>query len=335
MSLVLKKGKKKIKTKNLVPYSIKNKEVKFENTLNFESIYIQEEKTLKYLEEENRITVVISTPKGTKTAGMFTVTPTDFLNNSDIYSEIEMQRVGLDRCPDKYANIYYKISLEKLRELDETELMNELAFDPTMSVVTDTEFSMLRSLTMSKAESVNLEVSQNFSEKGVDILSNLQKDGMEEILSSRRLEEKFKNGKVEYTDFDRTANISGILSTNIEDKRPMSSQRGGKDLNDFGFNPDKFGKVMKTSLTDLPQMELGGRTVSFGKRSGRHINAEEKLKELKIETFGSTNHTTAIAEDILRKSEERKRYLTGNLSIDKFDSMKSEGLSSEFFSKKS
>jgi len=54
MQIVLKKGKKKVKTETFKPYNLQKRLIEFGDCLKFESIYIKDKKTGKFLDEENK-----------------------------------------------------------------------------------------------------------------------------------------------------------------------------------------------------------------------------------------------------------------------------------------
>lgn len=148
MGVVFKKGKKKIPFTTEPMLDVKKYEARFEETIEFESIYFKSRTNGQWIKEESTITVVIMTPKKNKTAGVLKLSLTDFLNAGKQKSPAEV--VKLQRCPDKKARFYFAYQLVRQKELTEEELKNELTYDPNMSVLTDTmDFSMLTSLNMS------------------------------------------------------------------------------------------------------------------------------------------------------------------------------------------
>ena len=78
--IVIRKGKQKFESQSKIPLDNAKFEAKFNETIKFDSIYLKDMKTGKYLEEKNQVTIVIVTHKGNKTAGVFTLKPADFLN---------------------------------------------------------------------------------------------------------------------------------------------------------------------------------------------------------------------------------------------------------------
>lgn len=119
LMVFLKKGKKRIHSKAKIPLDKKKFEAKFNESMKFESIYIKDLTTNKYLEEKNRVTVLIHTHKGNKTGGVFDFIPTDFLNSGRTTSMREAAK--LIRCPDKKARFYFGVSFVRVAELDQEE----------------------------------------------------------------------------------------------------------------------------------------------------------------------------------------------------------------------
>jgi N-terminal C2 in EEIG1 and EHBP1 proteins len=105
MSVMYKKGKKKMPFLKEPELDIKKFEARFEETIEFESIYFKSMTTGKWIREENVITVVIMTPQKNKTAGVLNIALTDFLDAGKQKSPAEV--VKLDRCPDKKARFYF------------------------------------------------------------------------------------------------------------------------------------------------------------------------------------------------------------------------------------
>lgn len=120
LMVILRKGKKKIETNSRIALNTKKFEAKFNEPIKFESIYFKDIDRGEYIEEKNKVTVIIITHKGNKTAGVFELIPTDFLNNGKTSSMREA--AVLKKCPDKKARFYYGVSLMRKAELDEHQL---------------------------------------------------------------------------------------------------------------------------------------------------------------------------------------------------------------------
>ena len=144
MSILLKKGKKKIPCGKTNITDQKTSEVVFNSTAEFTSIYIKDLATKKYLEEVNKAVVIIKTRGKQKAAGVFKFRPTELLNNGKIFVDSIWEK--LERCPDKKAMVLYGAKLSRVRELDEQEFQEALKYDPNISVLSDFGFSMISTL---------------------------------------------------------------------------------------------------------------------------------------------------------------------------------------------
>ena len=120
MMVILKKGKKKLESRTKAQLDVKKFEAKFNESIKFESIYVKDLTTGRYLQEVNKVTIIIMTHKGNKTAGTFKLIPTDLLNSGKTSSMREA--TSLKRCPDKKARFYYGLSFTRLKELDAEDL---------------------------------------------------------------------------------------------------------------------------------------------------------------------------------------------------------------------
>ena len=171
--IVIRKGKQKFESQSKIPLDNAKFEAKFNETIKFDSIYLKDMKTGKYLEEKNQVTIVIVTHKGNKTAGVFTLKPADFLNQGKMASVREAS--PLQRCPDKKARCYYGLSFMRIKELTIEELQEEREQNPNITVVDDIDFTMLQSLNMSDDLQKKLDgVDDGY--RGGDMLGGLSSD---------------------------------------------------------------------------------------------------------------------------------------------------------------
>lgn len=84
LKVVLRKGKKKYETARSPQLDLTSYIAIFNEQIKFQSIYIQDTSTGKFLDESNQLTVIIINEKGNKTAGFHTITPTQILNQKKI-----------------------------------------------------------------------------------------------------------------------------------------------------------------------------------------------------------------------------------------------------------
>ena len=171
--IVIRKGKQKFESQSKIPLDNAKFEAKFNETIKFDSIYLKDMKTGKYLEEKNQVTIVIVTHKGNKTAGVFTLKPADYLNQGKMASVREAS--ALQRCPDKKARCYYGLSFMRIKELTIEELQEEREQNPNITVVEEIDFTMLQSLNMSDDLQKKLDgVDDGY--RGGDMLGGLSSD---------------------------------------------------------------------------------------------------------------------------------------------------------------
>ena len=120
MSVIYKKGKQMVETVSPQPMDLDTLEIVFDEGLEFESVYIKDCKTGKYIEEVNYVKTYIITHKGNKSSGGFKFKPTDYLNLGG--SCFREQKVKMQKCPDRNAEMLFDIEFVRLAELNEYEL---------------------------------------------------------------------------------------------------------------------------------------------------------------------------------------------------------------------
>lgn len=120
LGIIYKKGKMKLETQSLKDFNSEKMESIINEKFIFESVYIKNLKTNKYLEEFNHVKAFLNTDKGNKNLGILKYNPADFLNEGkNVFFD---KKINFLKCPDPEAFLQFDITFLRLGELNEFEL---------------------------------------------------------------------------------------------------------------------------------------------------------------------------------------------------------------------
>jgi len=149
LMVTLKKGQKKYESMSRIPLDEIKHEVKFNELIKFESIFLKDKQGF-YCEEEIKVSIHVLTLKSNKIGGYFILKAHEYLQNSRLSSMREAS--SLEKCKDPKARFYFGVSFHKIKELTQSGMIMELSERPELLGSTKIEIEKIQIIKQSSSE---------------------------------------------------------------------------------------------------------------------------------------------------------------------------------------